>query len=531
MGRLCIRLPRSCRNTRKPALKVCDDLFTTASMIAPVWTQISSRLQQRLEPGHYKVWIEPLVGCFDGSELVVHAVSSFAAGFVRDKFLPAIREALVEVVGKDIAVRITDTPPPKHCAKEDSPEGGQFAAHNVSPSTPSLIVHAGKAEAAPAATLTATAPRQWQPAAPLQVDGQHPLPMRYDDAAFSLSARAWRHSFDDFVVGPCNELAFVASRSMCKESKGADILFLSSAPGLGKTHLVQAVGQQLYKECNYRAPKVEYLTGEEFASRLVMAIKSNDTDRFKSRYRDADVLLLEDVHFLQGKEKMQEELLATIKTLQERGSKVIFSSSFIPRDLQGMSGELLSRLHSGFLAVIERPDRALRKKLFAEKARLSQVTLPEDVSDFLADSIDSDVRQIESCLRNLALKAKLLQCGITMQMAWEAVQYYAPCEKKLDLEKIIAYVSRGYGISSDAMRSKSRKKDLVVARNTVFFLARKHTDLSLGEIGTIFGKSHSTVIKGIPSLEREMSRETSLGRQIAGAITLIERTGGIISPS
>ena len=118
-----------------------------------------------------------------------------------------------------------------------------------------------------------------------------------------------------------------------------------------------------------------------------------------------------------------------------------------------------------------------------------------------------------------------------IQRAWEAVQYYAPCEKKLDLEKIIAYVSRGYGISSSQMCSKSRKRDLVVARNTVFFLARKHTDLSLEEIGTIFGRSHSTVIKGITSLEREMSRETSLGRQIAGAISLIERNGGIISPS
>ncbi|MDR3073990.1 MAG: chromosomal replication initiator protein DnaA, partial [Deltaproteobacteria bacterium] len=228
---------------------------------------------------------------------------------------------------------------------------------------------------------------------------------------------------------------------------------------------------------------------------------------------------------------MQEELLATLKTLQERGSKIIFSSSFVPRDLHDMDEQLLSRFHSGFLAVIERPDKGMRKRIFEEKARLSQVILPEDVSDFLAESIDSDVRQIESCLQNLMLKAKFLKCGITMQMAWETVQHYAPRGKKLDLEGIVAYVSQGYGVSVDQLRSRSRKRELVAARNTIFFLARKHTDLSLGEIGNAFDRSHSTVIKGITSLEREIHRETSLGRQMAGAISLIERNGGAISPS
>lgn len=496
-------------------------------MVAALWANIAARLQERLAPGHYKVWLEPLVGSFDGKELVVHAVSSFAAGFVRDNFLGLIREVLAETTEGDIPVRITNEPVPA-AVKPDEQAGAVFS---VSASVPSLVSASGSHGAVPAAPLVVAPAKPWQPSAPLHVEGQHSLPLRYDEAAFQASARPWRHSFDDFVVGPCNELAFVASRSMCRESKGADILFLSSASGLGKTHLVQAAGRQLQKECNYRQARVEYLTAEEFASRLIMAFRSNETDRFKARYRDVDVLLLEDVHFLQGKGKIQEELLATIKTLHDRGSKVIFSSSFIPRDLQGMSEELLSRLHSGFLATIERPDRAMRKKILQEKARLHQVLLPEDISEFLADSIDADVRQIESCLHNLTLKAKFLQCGITMQMAWEAVQYYSPREKKLDLETIIAYVATGYGTSSEQMRSKSRKKDLVVARNTVFYLARKHTDLSLEEIGNTFGRSHSTVIKGITSLEREMCRETSLGRQIAGAISIIERTGGIISPS
>jgi chromosomal replication initiator protein len=522
-------------NPRKRALSEARDVITTTHMMETVWTKTSALLRQRLESGHYKVWIESLVGYQEGAEVVVHAVSSFAAGFVRDNFMPVIRAAVAEVLGQETAVRITDAPVPKNRLVEPA---GHIPP--VSPASPVSLADPAAVLAVPP-LVAFPRPQGFAPAAPLvassnavvpgTLSGQHYLPLRYDDGAFSISARSWRYSFDDFVVGPCNELAFAASRSMSHESRGAGILFLSSTPGLGKTHLMQAAGRQLCKECNYRMPKVEYLTAEEFVSRFVMSFKTNDTERFKARYRDVDVLLLEDVHFLQGKEKMQEELLSTLKTIQDRGSKVIFSSSFGPRDLRDMSDQLLSRLHSGFLAVIERPDRKTRKKLFEEKARLSQVVLSEDVSDFLAESVDSDVRQIESCLQNLILKAQLLKTGITMQMAWEAVQHYAPREKRLDLERIIAYVAQGYGVSVEQLGSKSRKRELVIARNTVFFLARKHTELSLEEIGSKFHRSHSTVIKGITSLEREMCRESSLGRQVAGAISIIERNGGIISPS
>ena len=494
-------------------MKVLSDLFTTATMKEATWTEISALLQERIDSGHYKVWIQPLTGRFDGTELVVHAVSPFSAGFVRDNFLLAIREAALAVIGADVPVRLTDTPSQEAVASAPLPTAGQNKSENI-------------------ATPAASASREGAlPVPARQVMGQHSLSLQYREGAFSINSRAWRHSFDDFVVGPCNEMAFVASRDICMGRGRADTLFLSSPAGLGKTHLMQAVGQQLYKECNYSTPKVEYLTAEYFTSHIVTGLRDKSINNFTARYRDVDVLLLEDVHFLQGKKKSQEELLSILKTLQDRGSRIVLSSSFLPRDLRNMDNELLSRLHSGLFAIIDRPDSATRKKIFKEKARHYQVALPEDVSDFLAENVSSDVRQIESCLQNLALWAKHLRCSITMQMAWKAVQHYAPCEKKLDLENILAYVSQSFGVSLKQMHTESRKKNLVAARKTVFFLARKHTDLSLAEIGNIFGKRHSTVIKGITSLESEMSRETPLGRQIASAIAIIERNGGIISPS
>lgn len=335
--------------------------------------------------------------------------------------------------------------------------------------------------------------------------------------------RSWRFSFDDFIVGPCNELAYAASRSMCTESHCADVLYLASPPGLGKTHLMQAAGKMLTELCTRRAPKVEYLTAEEFASRFWLAIKGSDTDRFKARYREADLLLLEDVHFLQGKETMQAELLATLKALADKGSKVIFTSSFSLRDLQKMDDQLLSRFSAGLFSHIDRPDEETRRRILRSKASLHQVLLPEDVEEALARHINADVRQIESCLRNLILKAQIYNRAITMQMAWEVIGNYVSHTPSLSLHTIIDQVCKSFGLTREQLFSNRRKQDLVYARNTAFYLARKHTDLSLEAIGQHFNRRHSTVIKGITSLEREISRQSPLGRQIAGTVALIER--------
>ena len=341
----------------------------------------------------------------------------------------------------------------------------------------------------------------------------------------------WRYSFEDFVVGSSNEMAFAASRAICRELDYADVLFLHSSAGLGKTHLIQAVGQALCRSCNRRQPKVEYLTAEEFASRFYFALKSQETDLFKAKYRDVDLLLLEDVHFLQGKLKMQAELLSTLKSLADRGAKVVFTSSFGASEMRDMEDQLLSRLCSGLLSVIERPDEETRRRILRHKANSFQVSLPADVEAVLARSIRSDVRQIESCLRNLALKARVMQSGITMQMAMDVLGNYAMHAPVLDMETIINFVCQGFGLSREQLVSVSRRQDYVSARNTAFFLARKHTDMSLEAIGRRFNRKHSTVLKGITSLEREISRQTPAGRQITHTMNMIERNGSLIIPS
>jgi chromosomal replication initiator protein len=347
--------------------------------------------------------------------------------------------------------------------------------------------------------------------------------MQFDLPYNPLPARTivWRYAFKDFVVGPCNELAHAAAHTLVRSGGNVDTLFISSSSGLGKTHLTQAVGHAVCQDGNRRHIHLEYLTAEEFSSCFVHALKSREIERFKVRFRDLDMLLLEDVDFLQNKEKLQDEVLSTIKTLQSRGSRVVLTSSFAPRDLRNLDPQLVSRFCSGFLADIDKPDAPTRGRILAEKATARGVVLSEAVRDLLAEAETSDIRQLESCLDNLILKAGLLGQDISVPLARDVLAQCVPgaaAATGAGIEEIIRRVCADFGLNTAQLHSRSRRQNYVVARNVIFFLARKYTDMSLQEIGDHFNRRHSTVLKGIAGLEREMRRETPLGRQIAAVL-------------
>lgn len=498
------------------------------------WLQIQSILKEELAPGQYRVWIAPLRPVWEDNSLLLSARSEFVAGFVRASLADALRKAVRQVLGRDCPVRVEYRP--------DVAPGDAFADHafaggdnrcsaqpvplpSLSSGEPCPPVRSRDKGEMPSGQKSLPAPR---PLSAVHLA----LPVSCPEKPGPAGGHAWRYSFDEFVVGPCNELAHAACRSICNGPHQADVVCLSSAPGLGKTHLLHAVGRELYASCTKTEPRVEYLTAEEFASRFYHALKTQQTDAFKARYRRADLLLLEDAHFLQGKEKMQAELLATIKAIVgNQGGKFVFTSSFSPHDFQQMDDQLQSRLCAGLLSFIERPDEDTRRRILRRKASLHQVLLPDEVEDALARHIKTDVRQIESCLQNLIFKARLYNSSITLRMAWEVIANYASHSPVLDMEAILDHVCRSFGLSREQLFSVSRKQDYVRARNLTFYLARKHTDMSLGSIGRRCGRSHSTVLKGITSLEREMSRDTPQGRQIANALDMIERHGMISPPS
>ncbi|MDR0339883.1 MAG: AAA family ATPase [Desulfovibrio sp.] len=478
----------------------------------------------------------------EAGELIFLAPSEFTAAHIRDCLFQQLRAAVHRVFNAEIAMRVEYRPP--HSPRPT--DGANGATQNANGTTPTPTWHE-EPETAPGLALPPAASAEQAgvlaagrkpacPPSPRPLPALH-LPLPGPEASLLTepspgpvdASHIWRFSFDDFIVGACNELAHAAARSICHDGRHADALFLCSAPGLGKTHLMHAVGRALCASCNLRKPKVEYLTAEEFTSRFYGSLKSQEIDRFKARYRNADILLLEDVHFLQGKEKTQAELLATVKALREKGSKIVYTSSFAPKDLKLMDEQLQSRLSAGLLSFIERPDEETRRRILRSKATAQQALLPEEVEDILARHIHADVRQIESCLQTLVLKAQLLNTRITPQMAWEVLVQYAAHTPVLDMDAIIGAVCKAFNLTQQQLFSAVRKQEYVRARNTAFYLARKHTDLSFESIGRRFNRRHSTVLKGITSLEREISVQSPEGRQIANILTMIERHGNILS--
>jgi len=446
------------------------------------WPAIAENLQKTLEPGVFKVWISPLDGEVRDASVSLNAPNDFAANWIRDRLSHTIRDAAAGVLGL-------------------APEGVSLVIRSENSEPVRRIVN-------PAASAASACPRQG-----LLIGPAYPTPR-------------WRFSFEDFIVGPSNEMAYAAAKGLCADLAGAGTLFVSAASGLGKTHLVQAVGKCLSEEGN-RTRNISYLTAEEFASCFVAALKARDVEGFKARLRQSDVLLLEDVHFLQNKGKMQEEAMALIKSLQAKGGRLVLTSSFAPRDLRHMDGQLVSLFCAGLLTHMASPTLETRRYILREKARAHQAVLPESVSEMLATRITSDVRQLESCLNNLIFKARLLNIQISLDMALEMIDQYAETRNVLDMPAIIRLICDSFKLSEPQLVSRSRKSEYVQARNTAYYLARKHTQLSLQEIGDRFNRRHSSVIKGISVFEREMQRESALGRQLAHAVELVERNAGV----
>lgn len=444
------------------------------------WHLISHQLERQLAPGLFQLWVKPLHGILENGTLVLGAPNEFVCTWVRNRILDKISRAASDVLGYTPRIELT------------------VAA--TAPTAPGPAV--------PEERPVIVAPRTGiQMSLPIE----HALPTQ--------TVQSWRHQFDDFVVGPCNNLAYMASKGFCQDMQISDQLFLCSAPGLGKTHLVQAIGSEIARQTNRQHLRVCYLNAEEFSSQLVMAIKARTVEQFKARFRSGvDLLMLEDVHFFQGKEKMQDELLNTLKSLQNMGRRVVMTSSMLPRELSDIDPMLISRFGQGFLAVIDRPDYETRLNIISSKSRDAQVEMPTAVAELLADRIKTDIRQLESCLKNIILKAKLLKMNISMDLAWEVLRNFNLDNPSIDLDRIISFICQAYGFGLDELRSKSRKKDRVMARNTAYYLARKHTEMSLVDIGRRFNRKHSTVIKGIATVEREVTRKTPLGNQIAHTI-------------
>jgi len=321
-------------------------------------------------------------------------------------------------------------------------------------------------------------------------------------------------TFDHFVVGGNNDFAYSASLSLASRKKALqNSLFLLSKTGMGKSHLSQAIGNHILSE--YPSERVYYMTADDFSNEMVHAFRHDSINKFKGKYRNqCDVLLLEDVHYLSGKERTQIELALTLDTLVESGKKIIFSSCCLPAEIPKLNDKLRSRFSCSLISNIDPPDFRTRVKILQKKAKHNGHKLPEDVIHYLASELTEDVRQLESGLIGVTAKSSLLGSPIDRMLAESVVKNIVRHRKNITIDAIKKLVCKYYNISINDIVSSCRKQSIVRPRQIAIYLSRRYTDSPLQTIGRSFNRYHATALHSIGAVERGLKGNGPLQKQV-----------------
>jgi len=434
-----------------------------------LWEDIKTRLRDELPKSTYSLWIDPLtVHKSDDAHLVLSCPNQFTRAWVAENYVNLIKERL---------------------------KGAGLESFDIT-----LEVQTRK-----------KAPDQ--PAEPVFKPVQLPLP----NFSPSNGGRLLLHrdfTFDQFVVGRSNEFAYSASMAFAMESQSScRTIFMLSDTGLGKTHLSHAAGHLILN--SRPETRLFYVTAEDFTNEMISSLKSSRIEQFKEKYRRAcDVLLLEEVHFLSGKDKIQAELAYTLDALANDNKKIMFTSPLPPGDIPGLSKELSSRLTGGLLAQIERPDKATRIDILLRKAEKLKLSLSEEIVDLLATRIEGDVRKLESALKCLKARADLLGDCVDLDLAKDVLGCLIPRAVATSPDDIREIVCTYFKLEPDQLRSRSRKKIHSLPRNIYVYLCRRHTDESVESIARTIDRSHSAVIYATELIAHRMKSDRKLKQQV-----------------
>ncbi len=334
-----------------------------------------------------------------------------------------------------------------------------------------------------------------------------------------------KYTFDTFVVGASNQFAHAACKAVAGQpGEHYNPLFIYGGVGLGKTHLVNAIGHEIL-DANPDA-RLLYLSSESFMNELIAALRRDRMDDFRSRFRRMDVLILDDVQFLAGRERTQEEFFHTFNSLYENHRQIILTSDKFPKEIPDLEERVRNRFESGLIADIQSPDVETRIAILEKKAEIEQIDLPHDVAIFLASNIDSNVRQLEGSLTRLRAFASLNKCEITVEFAQEVLQSILGDRnsRTITIEAIQKAVSEFYKLRPNELRSKKRARSIAVPRQIAMYLCRRYTQASYPVIGDSFGgRDHSTAIHATQTVERRMRDDPTYRAAVERLERIIER--------
>jgi len=331
-----------------------------------------------------------------------------------------------------------------------------------------------------------------------------------------------KYTFENFVVGANNQFANAAALAVATNpGKTYNPLFIYGGVGLGKTHLLNAIGNFVLRHGKVPEDRVLYITAEVFTNELINALRYQKMDEFRNRFRRMNILLIDDIQFIAGKERTQEEFFHTFNTLYEGMKQIVVTSDKFPRDLENIEERLKSRFEWGLIADIQPPDIETKVAILNKKAEEENIRLPLDVAFYIASHTDDSVRSLEGCLKRLGLYASLNRAEITLDLAKTVMSAFLKKKAQpITVDMIIREVAKQFSVKPQNIISKKRVKSILLPRQIALYLARKYTDHSLMDLGKKFGgKDHATVIHSI----KKISSEIEFNRELKTAVEKIEK--------
>ena len=326
------------------------------------------------------------------------------------------------------------------------------------------------------------------------------------------------YTFENFVEGSSNKFAKAACYAVANEPNTYNPLFIYGNSGLGKTHLLYAVINHMKK--NHPGINIVYKKCESFLEELIRAIRNGSTTAFKEKYRSCDVLLIDDIQFLAGKEQTQEEFFHTFSALYESDKQIILTSDRPPKEIKPLEDRLRTRFEGGLLADVQPPSFELRIAIIKQKADAMGLSVSNDLVEYMAERLQNNIRQIEGVLKRIYAVYSLTSAEVTKEKIDEVISIIDPGNIPTDalIEKILSSVSKAYGVPEDQMKSKKRTDTVANARHVAIYLIKQLTELTLKEIGAIFGRDHATIISSVEKVDKNIKTvnnyETEINRLI-----------------
>ena len=456
----------------------------TATAVLNYWVRILAALEKKINRQSYDTWLKPTRFSHVSGKTLYVRIPSSEFQHIGDRYADLVQEA-IDNLGLDI-------------------ETVNFVTPADDPSLPRTRNDGGFA---PAPERSLSGQRTGRP------NGPAPEQARFDwSTAAQLNPR---YVFDGFVIGSGNQFAHAASQAVAERpSKAYNPLFLYGGVGMGKTHLMQAIGHEVKRRQPHAA--ICYVSGEKFTNEMINSVRYDKMTGFRDKYRNVDVLLIDDIQFLAGKERTQEEFFHTFNTLHESMKQIVIASDRPPKELADFEDRLRSRFEWGLIADIQPPDLETKVAILQKKAESEHTQLPTDVALFIASNVRTNVRELEGALVRLIAWCSMHGVEITLPTTQQCLKQFIDTQvRKITIEAIQRAVAEQFGMRVAELKQKNNSRQIVVPRQIAMYLAKQMTEASLPEIGRQFGgKHHTTVMHSISKIDEHRRADKDLNRTI-----------------